>query len=74
MVTEDHFDYIRTRDEIWERTVFILENEPLEDPISVDEMPFLPWAHDTPAKIAERIWDAAEKVVVKKEDITSLMW
>lgn len=55
---EENFDVIRNHDEIWNKTVFLLEHKPEENPITENEMPFLIWRYGPSIVLANRIYEA----------------
>ena len=72
------FEQLRDRDELWNKTVFLLEDKPQEIPMTRNEFPYLVWKYDGFAQIRKRIAEALEErcgriVMTRKEEPPTLV-
>ena len=61
LAEESWFEALRERDDLWNKTVFLLEQEPCEVPLTRNEFPFLVWKYDGFSRIRCRVAEAMEK-------------
>jgi len=61
LAEEIWFEPLRERDDLWNKTVFLLEQEPCEVPLTRNEFPFLVWKYDGFSKIRRRVAEAMEE-------------
>ncbi|MBQ2867937.1 MAG: hypothetical protein IJE87_06150 [Firmicutes bacterium] len=55
------FEQLRERDDLWDKTVFLLEDRPQEIPLTRNEFPYLVWKYDGFERIRQRIAKALEE-------------
>ena len=60
LAEEGWFEQLRNRDELWNKTVFLLEEQTQEIPLIRNEFPYLVWKYDGFAQIRQRIAEAME--------------
>jgi len=60
LAEEGWFDEIRHRDELWNKTIFFMEQKPYEIPMTRNEFPYLVWKYDGFSRIRHRIAEAME--------------
>ena len=58
LAEEGWFEQLRHRDDLWNKTIFLMEHHPNEDPITKGEFPFLVWKYDGFSRISRKVSEA----------------